>query len=132
MAVLEKFRIDYGSGVPVYRQLINLVCRLAGSGELAAGEQLPTIRELTAHLEINPNTVAKAYRELELMKVIESCRGRGSFIAPGAVPQLSGTEKKALLDRLFDHFGMEAGGAGISTDEIVEYFNGRLGNAGQN
>ncbi|MDD4816438.1 MAG: GntR family transcriptional regulator [Victivallaceae bacterium] len=132
MTVLEKFKIDYGSGVPVYRQLIDLVCHLAGSGELAAGAQLPTIRELTAHLEINPNTVAKAYRELELMKVIESCRGRGSFIAQGAVPKLTAKDKAALLDRLFERFGLAAGGAGISTEELADYLTRRLGDALRN
>jgi GntR family transcriptional regulator len=74
------FTVDPHSGVPIYLQLIEQIKRSVALGVLAAGEQLPTVKRLATDLTINPNTVAKVYRELERDGVIETSPGRGSFV----------------------------------------------------
>src|SRR6202023_21505 len=76
-----RFSIDLHSGMPVYRQLIDQVRSGVASGSLTAGDQLPTVRQLAVDLAINPNTVMRAYRELELGGMIETHQGTGTFIA---------------------------------------------------
>jgi len=74
------FRIHPGSGVPIYMQIVQQVTHAIESGALRPGEQLPTIRSLAEDLVTNPNTVAKAYRELEYRDVIELRQGIGAFV----------------------------------------------------
>jgi GntR family transcriptional regulator len=74
------FTVDPHSGVPIYLQLIEQIKRSVALGVLAPGEQLPTVKQLATDLTINPNTVARVYRELERDAVIETSPGRGSFI----------------------------------------------------
>jgi GntR family transcriptional regulator len=76
------FTVDPRSGVPIYVQLIEQVKRNVAVGALAGGEQLPTVKALAVELTVNPNTVARAYRELERDGVIETSPGRGSFVRP--------------------------------------------------
>jgi GntR family transcriptional regulator len=72
--------VDPGSGVPIYLQIIEQIKRSVALGVLQAGEQLPTVKQLALDLTINPNTVARAYRDLERDQVIETAVGRGSFV----------------------------------------------------
>ncbi len=74
------FTVDPRSGVPIYVQLIDQVKRNVAVGALTGGEQLPTVKALAIELTVNPNTVARAYRELERDGVIETSPGRGSFV----------------------------------------------------
>src|SRR5437899_8719359 len=76
-----RFSIDLHSGVPVYRQLIDQVRSWVAAGSLAPGDQLPTVRQLAVDLSINPNTVMRAYRELELGGLLETHQGTGTFIS---------------------------------------------------
>jgi GntR family transcriptional regulator len=80
------FTVDPRSGVPLYLQLIEQVKRAVALGALAAGEQLPTVKALALDLTINPNTVARVYRELERDGVIETSPGRGSFVRADGDP----------------------------------------------
>ena len=73
--LLEQWQVEYHSGIPVYRQIINQACAAVAEGTFKRGDQLPTIRALSMRLNVNPNTVAKAYRELELKGIIASERG---------------------------------------------------------
>jgi GntR family transcriptional regulator len=75
------YHIDPSSGTPIYRQLVDQVRQAVASGVLRAGDRLPSVRDLAVELAVNPNTVAKSYQELEREGVIETPRGRGSFIA---------------------------------------------------
>ena len=75
------FRINPSSGVPVYLQLMELVRHAVETGALRPGEQLPTIRKLAGELVINPNTVVRAYRELEYEKIVELRQGSGAFVS---------------------------------------------------
>ena len=88
------FTIDYKSRVPIYRQLVDRVEYLAARGLLSPGSQLPSVRALAVELSINPNTIAKAYSELEAKGVIYSVPGRGSFV--------SDTLRQETLKRLAD------------------------------
>ena len=81
---LDQWQVEYNSGIPVYRQIINHVCATVATGVFKSGDQLPTIRALSERLNVNPNTVAKAYRELELKGIIVSERGRRGPPAPCA------------------------------------------------
>ncbi|HTU82366.1 MAG TPA: GntR family transcriptional regulator [Candidatus Acidoferrales bacterium] len=72
--------VDPRSGVPIYLQIIEQVKRSVALGVLQAGEQLPTVKQLALDLTVNPNTVARAYRELERDEIIETAPGRGSFV----------------------------------------------------
>jgi GntR family transcriptional regulator len=74
------FTVDPHSGVPIYLQLIEQIKRSVALGVLAPGEQLPTVKQLATDLTLNPNTVARVYRELERDGIIETSPGRGSFI----------------------------------------------------
>ena len=77
------FTVDPQSGVPIYLQIIEQIKRSVALGILQAGEQLPTVKQLALDLTINPNTVARAYRDLERDTVIETAPGRGSFVRSG-------------------------------------------------
>src|SRR5215470_8736913 len=80
-----EFRLDSQSGVPVYRQIIDQVLGGIAGGNLTAGYQLPTVRQVAVDLSINPNTVVRAYRELEIRGVLETQQGTGTFITPAKV-----------------------------------------------
>jgi GntR family transcriptional regulator len=118
--VLDQWQVEYRSGIPVYRQIINQVCAAVGAGACKPGDQLPTIRVLSERLKVNPNTVAKAYRELELKGVIVSERGSGSFIqAPPPAPPPR--EKKAALKTLYHRLLAEAASGGVTESELVSF-----------
>ena len=74
------FQIDFASRVPIYEQLCTNIIKLASAGVFKSGDKLPPVRILASQLGINPNTVAKAYRELESQGYIFSTVGRGSFL----------------------------------------------------
>ena len=76
-----EFRLDVQSGVPVYRQIIDQVLGGIAAGTLPAGHQLPTVRQVAVDLSINPNTVVRGYRELEIRGVLETQQGTGTFIS---------------------------------------------------
>jgi GntR family transcriptional regulator len=95
-----RFSIDLHSGVPVYRQLIDQVRSGIASGSLTAGDQLPTVRQLAVDLEINPNTVMRAYRELELQK--------------------NSPERDRQLVQMAGEFAARAGAAGFTLEDLIE------------
>ena len=117
---LEQWQVEYKSGIPVYRQIINQACAAVAAGTFKLGDQLPTIRALSERLQVNPNTVAKAYRELELKGIIVSERGSGSFIqAPPPAPQVKA--KKAKLKDLYHRLLTEAASSGLTESELLTF-----------
>lgn len=114
-----QLRLDLRSGVPVYRQIIDQVRGGMASGTLAAGDQLPTVRQLAVDLEINPNTVMRAYRELELGGMLETHQGTGTFISDKKVSRNS-AERERQLDQLAGEIAARAGAAGFSVEEVLE------------
>ena len=110
--------VDPRSGVPIYLQVIEQVKRSVAIGILASGEQLPTVKQLAVDLTINPNTVAKAYRELERDGVIETAPGRGSFVkANGAADTTKAAAKDVDRDAIEGAI-REAKSIGLHADEI--------------
>ena len=112
------FRLDAHSGVPVYRQLIDQVQAAIASGTLAAGDQLPTVRQVAVDLAINPNTVLRAYREMEIRGLLDSQQGTGTFIADRKV-EYSQAETDRQLGQLVGEFVSRAGSAGFTLQQLI-------------
>src|SRR5580658_6078980 len=113
------FSIDLHSGVPVYRQLIDQVRAGIASGTLTAGDQLPTVRQLAVDLSINPNTVMRAYRELELGGLLETHQGTGTFIANKKLEKDS-PERERQLGQMAQEFAARAGAAGFTLEDLID------------
>ena len=119
---LNQWQVEYNSGIPVYRQIINRARAAVAAGAFKPGDQLPTIRALSERLNVNPNTVAKAYRELELKGMIVSERGSGSFIqAQPPAPAPNAREKKARLKTLYHRLLADAAGSGLTESELLSF-----------
>jgi len=111
------FRVDGRSGVPPYLQLVQQVRQALRMGVLDVGDQLPTVREVVAAVAVNPNTVLKAYRDLEREGLVQARAGQGTFVAslpPGPPP---GTHSR--LGRSLAHWVREARESGLD-DESIE------------
>ena len=119
-----EFRLDLESGVPVYRQIIDQVMGGMAAGRLAGGRQLPTVRQVAVDLEINPNTVVRAYRELEIRGVLETQQGTGTFISQQKVKR-DDLERQRQLNQLVTEFVSRAGAAGFSIGDLVEQLHDR-------
>jgi GntR family transcriptional regulator len=113
------FHLDADSGVPVYRQLIDQVTGAMAAGSLAAGNQLPTVRQVAVDLTINPNTVVRAYRELEIRGILETQQGTGTFISRQK-PKRPDAERQRQLSQLVSDFVARAGAAGFTVEELQE------------
>lgn len=119
-----EFRLDLRSGVPVYRQIIDQVMGGIAAGVLAPGHQLPTVRQVAVDLSINPNTVMRAYRELEIRGTLETQQGTGTFISHQKVKR-DEVERRRLLSQLAGEFAARAGAAGFTLDELLEELHER-------
>src|ERR1700724_1254552 len=111
--------LDLHSGVPVYRQIIDQVRGGMSAGTLTAGDQLPTVRQMAVDLAINPNTVLRAYRELELRGLLETHQGTGTFIAKKKLERKD-AERERQLTHLANEFAARAGSAGFTFDKLLE------------
>ncbi len=114
-----QFALDLHSGVPVYRQLIDQVRGGIALGSLTAGDQLPTVRQLAVDLAINPNTVMRAYRELELGGLLETHQGTGTFISDKK-PEKKSAERDRQLGQMAGEFAARAGASGFTVEELVD------------
>jgi GntR family transcriptional regulator len=114
-----RFAIDLHSGMPVYRQLIDQVRSGVASGSLIAGDQLPTVRQLAVDLAINPNTVMRAYRELELGGLLETHQGTGTFISKKKREKNS-AERERQLGQMAGEFAARAGAAGFTVEDLID------------
>jgi len=114
-----RFQLDLHSGVPVYRQVIDQVRGGIASGLLAAGDQLPTVRQLAVDLAINPNTVVRAYRELELGGLLETHQGTGTFIGAQKMKRADAQRERQLTQIVGDCVS-RAGAAGFTVDDLID------------
>ena len=119
-----QLHISAHDGVPIYLQIVNQVRYLVGSGRLAPGEELPPIRVLAERLTINPNTVARAYRELEMAGIVEKRRTAGTFVSAAGSP-LARRERVKILTERIDALLVEARQFGIRTDDLIELIRSR-------
>lgn len=116
------FRLDLHSGVPVYRQLIDQVLGGIAAGTLRGGDQLPTVRQVAVDLEINPNTVVRAYRELEIRGALETQQGTGTFVSHQKVAR-DDVERRRQLSQLVNELVARAGAAGFTLKDLIEQLN---------
>lgn len=115
------FILDQTSGVPYYRQIIKQVEIAIVDGRLSKGVQLPTVRSLAVALKINPNTVARAYNELEIRGIVHTQQGTGTFIR-GNTTSLGKDERSEMLNSLVRTFLSNASSYGFGIDEIIDHF----------
>src|SRR6202040_1280418 len=115
-------KLDLHSGVPVYRQIIDQVLGGISAGSLKPGDQLPTVRQLAVDLAINPNTVVRAYRELEIREVLATQQGTGTFITDKKAEK-NEIERRRRVAQLSGELLARAGAEGITLKELLEYFN---------
>ncbi len=119
------FHVDPAGGIPIYLQLINQVKRAAASGLLKAGDQMPSVRELAVELTVNPNTVARAYQELEREGIIKTVRGVGTFMAEKEV-KIVREERIKVLNSAIDRVLVEAHHLGFSGEEVSRLLAARI------
>jgi GntR family transcriptional regulator len=111
-----EFRLDAHSGVATYLQIVQQVEEALRLGTIGVGDQLPTVREVVAELAINPNTVARAYRELERSGLVVARQGRGTFVARGLAPD-SLQHHEELRQRL-EAWLADADAAGLDDESV--------------
>jgi GntR family transcriptional regulator len=128
MGAAVPFRLDASSGVPFYRQVIDQVLLAVADGRLKPGTQLPTVRQLAVDLSVNLNTIARAYREMEIRGLVETQQGTGTFVARR--PERRSAERKKALDRLVESALVGAAAQGFSSEEFAEAILERSGDAG--
>ena len=122
----QLLHIEYNSGIPVYKQLINLIITAVNNEQLVIGEKLPPLRKLAEQLDINVNTVAKVYKELELRGVVKSYAGKGCFILKPVTKPLSTEDKNKQIERLYTNLLSEAKSFSITDDDVKNFILGRL------
>ncbi len=114
-----EIQLDKTGGVPFYRQIIDLVKGGIATGRLEPGDQLPTVRQLAVDLSVNPNTVSRAYMELELTGLVATQMGSGTFVSNKKVEQ-DEMERQRILDELCQQLLSRATSHGLTLDDILE------------
>lgn len=123
------FRVQPESGEPLYRQLIRQIEHAVATGLVEPGEKLPTVREMAGELVVNPNTVARAYRELEARGLLSTERGRGTFVVDRP-PELSREARREKLRSHVERLVTEALLLRVPPDEVVAQVRREFGEAG--
>ena len=123
-------RIDTSNGVPIYIQIVEQIKRTVALGRLKPEDGLPSVRQLALDLTINPNTVARAYLELEHQGVIYKRQGQGTFISSRAV-EVSRRERNKIVSALFEKAIVEAVNSGMTAMEIDEIYQQLMHRYGQ-
>ena len=118
--------LDHHSGVPIYRQIISQILYAIARGDLPPGTQLPTVRQLAVELSVNPNTIIKAYKELEIRGNLETQQGTGTFIGPISV-QISDEERQSKLASICEEFLSIAASYGFSIEQMTNELKQRQG-----
>jgi GntR family transcriptional regulator len=120
-----EFMLDIKSGVPFYRQIVDQIRYAIASRRLLPGEQLPTVRDLAVQLELNPNTVRKAYSELEILGVIDTQQGTGTFVSHKEI-EIADGEKDRMLAQICDEMVARGHQYNLTLKEMVEHLQRRL------
>jgi GntR family transcriptional regulator len=113
------FLLDMKSSIPFYRQIIDQVKTAIATGALEPGHKLPTVRQLAVELSINPNTVSRAYTELELTGLVETQMGSGTFVSHREVKQ-DDVERQRMLDQICQELLSRASSYGFTLDDIMK------------
>ena len=121
MAKIEprlEFSLDVKSGVPFYKQIIFQVEMAIADGRLGKGDQLPTVRALAVDLSVNPNTVARAYAEMEIRNIVVTQQGSGTFISDKEV-SIDGIERERILSQITKEYLTKASSYGFQPSELI-------------
>ena len=119
------FQVDPRSATPIYDQVATQVKHAVAAGTLKRGEALPSVRQLAVMLRVNPNTVARAYRELESEGVVESRRGQGTFVSStGLGRRLTAPGRRKALEPAASTLAAEAHALGIERAELTDLVGG--------
>jgi len=124
---MVEFKLDLKSGVPFHRQIVDQIRYGIASDRLMPGEQLPTVRALAVHLQVNPNTVRKAYSELEILGILDTQQGTGTFVSHRQV-EIGEAEKQGMLRQICDELVARGNQYGFTVKEIVTHMQRRLEN----
>jgi len=122
-----EFKLDIKSGVPFYRQIVDQIRYGIASKRLLPGEQLPTVRELAVQLGLNPNTARKAYSELEILGVLDTQQGTGTFVSHQEI-QIGDTERRRMLKQVCDELVARGQQYNLTLNDIVDHLQRRLNN----
>jgi GntR family transcriptional regulator len=122
-----EFKLDLKSGVPFHRQIVDQIRYGIASDRLMPGEQLPTVRELAVHLSVNPNTIRKAYSKLEILGILDTQQGTGTFVGHQQV-EIGEEEKERMLRQICDELVARGNQYGFTLKEIVTHMQRRLEN----
>jgi GntR family transcriptional regulator len=113
-------RIDPKDAVPIFRQIVAQVKQLIAAGRLTSGEELPSVRALAEQLVINPNTVARAYQELEHERVVVKRHGAGTYVAEVTQSPMSSLARRELLTERVDALLTEASHLEVPLEEVID------------
>jgi len=122
MDTVLKFSLDATNGVPFYKQIILQVEMAIADERLDTGDQLPTVRGLAVDLQVNPNTVARAYSELEIRGIVTTQQGTGTFISDQKI-EISDVERERILAEITRSFVSHAASYGFNLEEISSYLS---------
>lgn len=120
-----QIHITASDGVPIYLQVVNQIKYLVAAGRLVAGEELPPIRALAEKLVVNPNTIARAYRELEIAGIVEKRRTAGTYVSDQGSP-LARRERMKILTERIDQLLADAGHMDVSLEEVQKLVQQRF------
>lgn len=120
-----QIHITANDGVPIYLQVVNQIKYLVAAGRLVAGEELPPIRTLAEKLVVNPNTIARAYRELEIAGIVEKRRTAGTYVSDQGSP-LARRERMKILTERIDQLLAEAGHMDVSLEDVLKLMQQRF------
>lgn len=115
-----EFSLDPKGGIPYYKQIIIQVEMAISDGRLISGDQLPTVRSLAVDLKINPNTVARAYNEMEIRGIVITQQGTGTFISDREIT-LTDVERERILSTLVRSFLSQAAAYGLNKKDLIEF-----------
>ncbi len=118
-SILSELKIGRGPKYPpIYQQIIDQIRILIGQGKLSPGDQLPTIKELYQHFQVNPNTVARSYMELERIGILQGHRGGGTRVC--SLTPISQQEKKAKLKEIIIRVLAEVSQYGLTSKDLIQ------------
>jgi len=120
-----EFKLDLKSGVPFHRQIVDQIRYGIASGRLLPGEQLPTVRDLAVQLQVNPNTVRKAYSDMELLGILTTQQGTGTFVGDQPV-EIGEAEQRRMLEQICDEMVARGHQYNLTLKDIFEHLQGRL------
>ena len=119
-------QIDFRSGIPIYIQIMDQIRQMVANGDLKPGDQLPTVRQLAIDLQVNWNTVARAYRLLDEAGLISTQQGRGTFIWAAPSTEAARLLHEQTLEGLTRRYLAEAARMGISPQDVRRFFQSEI------